>query len=968
MTQIKAFIAYLFVSVLAVSTVATDIETVGVEPAGIDEVLYKDQFEVFDAVHNKIILAFFGKHAFYSFIEPAVDSYTLATIKELPDVELDTYAAPFSLKISNVVNTMLFGFFALSAFYLIAVNFKFYLERITTLVTTSDNDSGMKTVGGNHALRFLATMLVFTPLLPVIFNFEEKAVEFETSEIGANSPTMMGFFGVIGEFFALTERTSRSFVGDSSVYSPHYFVPTPAAKRVEFEHMMDFAFCVANEDKEVELDIKSELINSELEGVYSNPHYHASYKECNLYMTARTDNKTLEMLRKDSDLVKLSGATDEHYESFLLQSFKAKMDAYLKIALTATVRLSNEYYSTKNPEDKLAIDTTIDMSNWHERCDDIIALTTNDSYIEAFHATKLLSRCFSLDYIKTFAYPLDVDDFDVKAMDSEDESVDGSRFTPICKESVLGDSFAVNIEQKVLADCVKKVCSFDTVTGEFGSGATGLFQCSVGINSLAKSMGVSDYTRKGFLFSPSYNQHSFGVEITDSSKAPISTLSGRYVYVEGDADFTFLNRGDTVFTSELERSRAGDAEMSFYEVISAQSLTPANKPTFSKYDNMGFTDLVAATQFRFSTCLGKAGRILPEFGACGTSYQEAARLIGAYQEFLVVGIFANFASNKYSKYKEKRAAKKIDTTHGGFSDAATKDEAKKVAKKNKGKAKNTKSGVKKAQTAQEMLSGGSSLGSAVDVQTGKVIMMGLATLGLPEVYDAIKSFNTMNEVVDTFIPKRDIFRPDSLALQVDSIATETIGTLIVILSGAFKMDIVGGLLITLLTGFLIFTVIVSVSPVIIFFLAMIWSLLNLLAFYITLPFQLANAFSDTGEDIPKHMKKLTLKFILTTIRFSVTVIGFWLAFALFDTSISVYLYALEFAHMRTGESDLMMDAMAMCALGALYIAAVCTCVAISMNAIKTTYELVKAFLNDNSSTVAPEEAEMVLGTLKRIFK
>ncbi len=945
---------------------ADEVETEGVVGIDTNSPLYRDQFAVFDAVHNKIILSFFGKHAFYSFVEPSVDSSTLASIKELSDVELDTYAAPFSLKIANVINIMLFGFFGLAAFYLIAVNLKFYIERATTIVSTSDNASGMKTVGGNHALRFLATTLVFTPLLPVIFNFEEKALEFEPSEIGANSPAMLGFFGITGKFFELTERTSRSFIGDSSVYSPHYFVPTPDAKRLEFEHLLDFAFCVANEDKKIELDIKSELVETELSGAYSNLKYHASYKECNLYMAAKTDSKTLELLRKDSGLAKASGTTDERYEEFLLSTFKAKMDEYLNIALTATVKLSNEYYTTNKADKRLVIKTSINLKDWHKRCDEIIRDTTNDDYHDAYKATKLLPRCFSLDYIETFAYPVDVPDFDEKVMDGE--STDGSRYTPVCRESLLGDSYAVNIEQESLSSCVTNVCSFDGVDGTFGSGSTGLFQCSVGVNTLARAMGIDEYSKKGFLFAPSYNQNSFNSEIKESSKAPISSLNGHYVYVEGDADFTYLNRGESVFTAVLERNGNNNSELSFYDVTSVQASFDVDSPTFSIYDNMGFADLVAATQFRFTSCIGKAGTILPEFGACGTSYQEAAKLLGSYQEFIVVGLISNIVADKYKKYKSRRKGKKIDTTHGGYTDAETKKEIKKKLKKNKGSAAATKYGAQKKQAAQVALSDGSLMGAVTSPEGSKLIMMALATLGMQDVFNAIKSFNVTDEIVDHFMPKPDIFRPDAMALQIDSVANETLGTLFIILSGTISHDVIGGFLMFMLGAFAIFTIVVLVSPVIIFFLAMIWSFLNLLAFYITLPFQLANAFSDTGDDIPKHMKKLTLKFILTTIRFPVTVIGFWLAFAIFDTSVSVYLYALEFAHVRTGESSLMMDAMSVFAMGALYIAAVCTCIAASMNAIKSTYELVKSFLNDQNTTVAPEDAEMVFGTLKKIFK
>lgn len=229
---------------------------------------------------------------------------------------------------------------------------------------------------------------------------------------------------------------------------------------------------------------------------------------------------------------------------------------------------------------------------------------------------------------------------------------------------------------------------------------------------------------------------------------------------------------------------------------------------------------------RFDSCLGNSGNIHGQFGLCKDAYSEMRIFATDFASLLWWGLVAHFSGKMVGGAMSK------SPSHGGLEDLGLID---KVLNKLKDVGINLSK-------------------SAINLSTS-----------------LFANVNPAQERDSYFTPYQRVVGDKNGAL------------IFAALGALFAGDsVVGSLILLLLCIVMLMLVILIVYPMFAFLAAVTHALINLFAFVISMPFQISDVLSDTGEEATQHLKTVLVKWVLVLFRFPVIVGGFYLSFIAFD--------------------------------------------------------------------------------------
>lgn len=234
---------------------------------------------------------------------------------------------------------------------------------------------------------------------------------------------------------------------------------------------------------------------------------------------------------------------------------------------------------------------------------------------------------------------------------------------------------------------------------------------------------------------------------------------------------------------------------------------------------------------RFVECVGNEGSFNPKFGVCQPSFSEARIFLLDMTKFMAQGVLFYFVGS----------------------------EATQMLKASKKKKKN--GGVEGEGVDKDMF---------YYIGTIGLVAGPIATV-LGE--DFIKSLNW--DGIDHFSPYQSVITQDYNA------------SLFATLGALFQSSALGWFFMWVCIMFGVLAFILCLFPMLVFAGAMLHALINLFAFVVSMPFQISDVLSDTGDEAAMNLKNVLVKWVLVLFRFPVVVGGFYLSFFVFDALIEV---------------------------------------------------------------------------------
>lgn len=234
---------------------------------------------------------------------------------------------------------------------------------------------------------------------------------------------------------------------------------------------------------------------------------------------------------------------------------------------------------------------------------------------------------------------------------------------------------------------------------------------------------------------------------------------------------------------------------------------------------------------RFVECVGNEGSFNPKFGVCQPSFSEARIFLLDMTKFMAGGVAFYFVGREMAQ----------------------------VIKGSKKKKKN--GGIEGEGADSNLFYYIASIG----------LVAGPIATVLGE--DFLKSLNWGG--VDHFSPYQSVITQDYNA------------SLFVTLGALFQSSALGWFFMWVCIMFAVLAFILCLFPMLVFAGAMLHALINLFAFVVSMPFQISDVLSDTGDEAAMNLKNVLVKWVLVLFRFPVVVGGFYLSFFVFDALIEV---------------------------------------------------------------------------------
>ncbi len=575
--------------------------------------LYINVYDVFEAEHNKLALAIFGKQNFISLIGTSVSPTVLSDLRDLSHEELVTLASPYPLSIAKVLLSVLLAFYVVALSYILIVNFKYYFERVYVMAGSGQIESDNAGGGQEYLLRVLLSSVLIAPMIPFLITALDDDVENDK-----DSPLFMTtLFTALGQAFEYTERVSRVFAEDDRAYTPFYYVPKADSVQPEFVGMQQYATCVASEKVVGEKRVLAKLNVSNGGKVI----YESSYGECDLRISTSLSEGLFANIRRLEalgDPIGMNAAAMRGYEEGILRD---ELNSSLRHALKVAHRLEAEYYRKSTEKKPLDNDIPATIADgWEGKCGDYKLKAEAGNYADAMSVYPLLPYCYSRSFVSKFAYPnLNTGiDFD----ESDFNTGDGGRIYSACAD--IGEGQLVFSGDEKLLNCAQSVCNTDHL------GKKGLYQCSLVVERMVEEANRKNNALSGFLMAPA---HMFIEEAQVNASVGDRDLLNKFKLLT-TGEFGWA--GDIVFNEDMPR--VPEKEIPPFSTV-ASSITlddTRGAPYFAEF-------AITSVLERYWYCSVNEGVISVEYGVCGTSYQESNRFLADGIDLLVMIYIAKHA-------------------------------------------------------------------------------------------------------------------------------------------------------------------------------------------------------------------------------------------------------------------------------------------------------------------------------------
>lgn len=791
---IGKFLTLLIAALLSSAALASEPKQSG-DWSELREPLFDSVSEVFEAEHNKLALAMFGKDNFFSLINSSINPSVKSDLIRLSNDELVAYAAPYPLSISKVLLSVLLAFYFVALAYIVIVNLKYYFERIFVISGSGKLESSNLGGGQGYLLRVIVSSVLIAPMIPYLL----ASLDGVDDDKDNGAPLFMSaLFTALGQTFEYTERVSRIFSEDDRTYTPFYYVPEADSLQPEFSAMQRYATCVSSEKVVGLKRVLADLVIGDDGKVV----YESSFGECDLRISTSLSEElfaNVEYLNSVGSPLALNSDKMRDYE---LELLKEELDSSLTHALKVAHSLEATYY--RSSTEKKPLENIIPSSlkdGWQGQCDIYMNKAESGSYLEAMSVYPLLPYCYSKSFVSKFTYPdLDID------FDESDYAQEGGRIYSSC--ATIGEGQLVFSGAEKLLNCAQSVCNIDHLSER------GLYQCSLVVERVAQEEGRKVDSLSGFLMAPA---HMFVEESQVEDSVGDRKLINKFRVLDSGE---FGWGGDVVFSQTLKRTAEKDIAP-FSAVAGSAGL-----------DDMRGTDYhaefaIATVLERYWYCSVNEGVISVKYGVCGTSYQESNRFLSDGIDLLIM------------MYIAKHALKSAKGYLGGGTSGGVKGATKSLFKDN----------------IKALLAVVGITGAAVGVLFGD---------------EVVQYFDSFGE--EHFSPFVSVIKDPVVSVSVGAI----LGNLS-LTSGIFASIAKYSILI-----FLGLVMLFQYLPMFVFGLAILLAFVNLFAFIVTLPFQVSNVFSDSGEAAIRGMRDLIIKWLMVLFRFPIVVAGFYLSFFIFN--------------------------------------------------------------------------------------
>ncbi|CAH0530706.1 hypothetical protein CTH30272_03048 [Allocatenococcus thiocycli] len=881
--------------------------------------LYTSADEVFDAYHNKLIASVFGKAGLIWFLKSATDDVTVKEIEALDASLYQQYLLPFNKTSTKIISVALIAFTIISTTYITFIGVKFALEKLLiTAGLTEKAKSNTKSTISSVFFRALISIGVLSPLLVYVSDYEidEDGLSDVVGSSYINRFTLM----LVGASAAMAERITREFSYDESLYNPNYFVPSPDYLGVEFDEITNFASCIASESAGGTIQVKSHVngILGDLSSKVMNDfklEYVASYKNCSLKISTVHDRAAIINL-SNAEISKAIGLDANKFAQEVESVYKSEFDSYLKIALPAAMLIAKK---VRREKEEVSNDVTVDMKSWFKKCDETYASAQNESLTveENLVAYQKLPMCFSRSFIKRFSYPVKADgqDFDAALMGEDDIPI-GSRWVQICESSSTDPTSGITKTSDQIKNCAAQVCNFD-------SAKSSIFACSVMINSVSSYLNINQVNDGGFFLAPVVAQKQLEQEISDDAKSYLKKITAsaeRYVD-SSEGNYATRDSGDIIFKYQLKFSESELFKLEqIKEAIEStlfKSVDSVNYPNFYINSQRTLPELISGNVARFSYCLQHRGQYAEDLGVCGNSYQEASRFVHSYVTLIAISYAITLIPSIKKVKKDK-----------GFGSVSS----------------------------EKNLSGSSK----------KVVLAMLAAAGVGAIVDFVISDDEIDSLVEYFMPAPDPFSSDVYIYNVDPISKGVIAAIVLSFN---DNGVVVSVLRTALGWIFILFSAFTYLPALLFVTTISMAVLNLVVFVITLPFQLAHAFSDSSRQSGRYIRVLMGKWILTLCRFPLTIAGFFTMFVVFDAILPSLIETTQTLAITMDVDGAFAFIFSALFSFVLYGVAVFLLLYISLNTMNQFYQIAKSYLVEaHSEDQRADDLDRALSSLNKVKK
>lgn len=583
-----------------------------------DGILYKDIELTFKNAANRYALGLFGRDAAVAFLGDSVSHQVSEEVRTLDYNGMGQYIAPIPISISKIINTVFAGLYICALFFASYKISQYYLEHGLTAISSE----GQKKFNPKPAFLFVAAIFFVLPTGQIGTSiFSGKQIEFDN--IGY-SPLHELVFAGLGKSFRLGDELQRRYMSASQVFFPVYIIPKPVTLTEEMEKLLDFGICInsyISGYSSQQFSIKSQLDNN----IYK---INQTVGNCSLNIAVSLDEKTTTLLKND----KLSRAAHIKGDDYKQLQVKT-LDNLFRDTVTQSIQFGAATMQHLKQSDTHTISklrqVTLDRTKWYNSCPKNIAeLATRPDVASIAASKRQAASCLSLQATERLSYPADLPSkLDEKL--TQDGFLLPNRQRELCSLAT-DDDLLTSASTEGIQDCAKRTCSLVTPDGA----RSGLFECSVALNTLNKYQNFEHNLDRGFLLAaPTYIN---SLDLSGLPESPKILLNSLTINTDIDYNYSDLSvlaidtaanfstrLGVNNIAVEINKNDSYNTEkktMLFFDKYDDVTVNLINEPeytakTTSSFNNNEMMMLMSPVK-KMVTCLSHPNQMLKNIGPC----------------------------------------------------------------------------------------------------------------------------------------------------------------------------------------------------------------------------------------------------------------------------------------------------------------------------------------------------------------